>query len=402
MAFNKRQKMSTWFDVSTTIYFPPPAIGIPRVEMSLLEHLTLNDAANLHYCAYHQATDRYYEVAKADVMKFVHRHQHKTTEPIENIAFLTGSNGQLEQDDIFCAGDTFISVGFNWRANLGNLARIYGIRQRLGLRVVMCCHDIIPIKFTHFVPGMESYYAPYIEDMGKNADHILCDSHHTRMDLIVWLESKGVLPPKLSIFPLGCELQVNYSGEWGDKIAPFKNTPYIMLVSTIEKRKNHAIICQAYKILWEQGVTNLPHILFVGGIGHGGAELMTDIQSDQQLHHQVSVVSGLRDDDLSMLYQNCLFSVYPSLYEGFGLPIAESLGYGKLCLTSTSSSMPEVGGIFAEYADPYDANAWARLILRYTQFPEQLVYRERYIAVGYESPTWQAAAAHLLKASVMF
>jgi glycosyltransferase involved in cell wall biosynthesis len=388
--------MTTWIDATTTVFFPVPVIGIPRVEVSLMNSLLNKNLDNYKYCVYHQPTYRYYEIAKVDLAIYVARHQSKNTSSEFNANLAAGIGAPIEHD-VFKAGDTFISVGFNWRANLGNLTRIYAIRKMINLKVVMCCHDIIPIKYTHFVPGMETYYAPYIEAMGKNTDHILCDSHHTRMDLVVWLASKGVQAPTTSIFPLGCELQTKDDVTYNEAIVPLLSIPYILLVSTIEKRKNHVIICQAYTRLIEQGVTDLPQLVFVGGVGHGGQELITDIRSDMRIRDKVTILSGLNDDDLGVLYKHCLFTVYPSIYEGFGLPIAESLAYGKLCLTSNSSSMPEVGGIFAVYADPGDSTAWAQLILQYTHFPNQLAYREKSIALGYSSPTWADAANHIVK-----
>lgn len=388
--------MTIWIDATTTVFFPIPVIGIPRVEVSLINSLLNKNLDDYKFCVYYQSTGRYYEIAKNDLSVCVARHQSKNSSSELNVNLAVGVDSPIEHD-VFKEGDTFITVGFNWRENLGNLTRIYAIRNMIHLKVVMCCHDIIPIKYTHFVPGMESYYAPYIEAMGQNADHILCDSHHTRMDLVVWLASRGIQAPATTIFPLGCELQTQENVIYDKAIEPLLSIPYILLVSTIEKRKNHVVICQAYTRLIDQGVVNLPQLVFVGGVGHGGQELIEDIRSDVRICNKVTILSGMNDDDLGILYKNCLFTVYPSIYEGFGLPIAESLAYGKLCVSSNSSSMPEVGGIFAVYADPGDSTAWAQLILLYTQFPEQLAYREKSIAVGYSSPTWDNAMNHIVK-----
>ncbi len=402
---------SLWFDATTVVFFPPPVIGIPRVEMSLIRPLIalLNGDANakqsthphqLRFCVYHKTTDRYHEIAQHDLMNYVQRHQSKNTQLQLNADLTIPQDGAPAAHDVFRTGDVFVSLGFNWRENLGNLTKIYAIRQSMGLKVVLCCHDIIPIKYTHFVPGMESYYAPYIAEMGKNADHILCDSHHTRMDLTVWLESQNTTPPACSVFPLGCELQATATAsvQIHPIVQDLLKIPYILLVSTIEKRKNHATICQAYTRLIEEGVhiEDLPQLVFVGGIGHGGQELMTDIRSDNRIKNKVTVLSGLGDDDLNLLYNHCRFTVYPSIYEGFGLPIAESLGHGKLCIASNTSSMPEVGGIYAEYADPFSAVEWAEKIALYVTRPQQLAHKEKSIQLGYALPTWLQAAKHVV------
>ena len=68
------------------------------------------------------------------------------------------------------------------------------------------------------------------------------------------------------------------------------------------------------------------------------------------------------DAELRALYENCEFFVYPSLYEGWGLPVAEALAFGKFVLASDRGSIPEVGGDLVEYIDPWNASAWAEAI----------------------------------------
>jgi glycosyltransferase involved in cell wall biosynthesis len=71
------------------------------------------------------------------------------------------------------------------------------------------------------------------------------------------------------------------------------------------------------------------------------------------LNGYIRVCKRPDDAELAFLYQNCLFTVYPSYYEGWGLPIGESLWFRKLVVTSETSSMPEVGGSLVDYVNPY-------------------------------------------------
>ena len=252
--------------------------------------------------------------------------------------------------------------------------------------VITTVHDLMFYKVKGFfseniiINSFSKFYFFFIVKFSiKNSDLVLSVSQTTQKDVLDKFKAQSV------IIPEGVNYFTNQDpkNKLPDKLVKGK---YFLYVGNGRRHKNLDFLINAFK--YYKGDNKL---VIVGNV-------------NKKLLNNVGILQFefVSDEDLSCFYSNCTAFIYPSLYEGFGLPIAESLGYGKLCLTSTSSSMPEVGGIFAEYADPYDANAWARLILRYTQFPEQLVYRERYIAVGYESPTWQAAAAHLLKASVMF
>ncbi len=76
-------------------------------------------------------------------------------------------------------------------------------------------------------------------------------------------------------------------------------------------------------------------------------------------------MSDIKDEELSLLYEKSYFTVYPSWYEGWGLPVAESLAHGKFCLAANGTSLREAGGEFAEYLDPYDIPAWSERLLYY-------------------------------------
>jgi glycosyltransferase involved in cell wall biosynthesis len=94
---------------------------------------------------------------------------------------------------------------------------------------------------------------------------------------------------------------------------------------------------------------------------------------------------------MSWLYQNCLMTVYPSLYEGWGLPIGESLHFGKLCLASDTSSMPEIAGGLIDYFSPYNADQLVDKITHYSNNKYELIAKEKAIKMSYKSNTWQQA-----------
>jgi glycosyltransferase involved in cell wall biosynthesis len=96
----------------------------------------------------------------------------------------------------------------------------------------------------------------------------------------------------------------------------------------------------------------------------------------------------VNDDELIALYKNAQFTVYPSLYEGWGLPVAESLAHGKYCLSSNSSSLPEVGGNLIEYLDPYDVSGWARRLQELSQNDDFIQEMEKKIRCSYSPINW--------------
>jgi glycosyltransferase involved in cell wall biosynthesis len=92
---------------------------------------------------------------------------------------------------------------------------------------------------------------------------------------------------------------------------------------------------------------------------------------------------------LGWLYRHCLFTVFPSLYEGWGLPVAESLAFGKFCISSDRGALPEVGGDLVEYLDPWDTVAWTEALRKYTSEPERLRERESRIRSRFRLKTWE-------------
>jgi hypothetical protein len=120
--------------------------------------------------------------------------------------------------------------------------------------------------------------------------------------------------------------------------------------------------------------------------------IMRLLTRDPGLRDSVRVLTCLDDANLAWLYRHCRFTVYPSLCEGWGLPVAESLRQGKVCLASSLSSIPEIGGDLVDYASPFDPGGFLALVLRYLD-PRHLAQREAEIRERYRPHDWDAAFA---------
>ena len=165
---------------------------------------------------------------------------------------------------------------------------------------------------------------------------------------------------------------------------------YILLVSTIERRKNHQNAYLALrKIIAEQLVyTANPHLVFVGMKGWGVDDLFSDISHDPIIQGRIHILRHVSNQELSWLYANCLFSIYPSFYEGWGLPVAESLAHGKAVLCSSNSSIPEVAGRFGIYVDTYSASDLAAKIAELINDKHRLWLLETEIKMHYLTRSW--------------
>ena len=235
----------------------------------------------------------------------------------------------------------------------------------------------------------QSYYA---------TDGYLCISQSTKNDLIRYfaglgrsisepvVTQNGTLLPTLTrpttLKSIDCELET-------------KN--YILFVSTIEGRKNHLVAFRAFeKLLNERN--DVPYLVCVGRLGWRAEEFLFACQDSDFLHGKIKLLSDISDNELVALYANCLFTIYPSFYEGWGLPVGESLGLGKVCITSNLTSLPEVGGDFAHYVDPLQPAQLAEAISYYLDNPAALDEAEVRIKSQYRGVEWTDVASRVVEA----
>jgi len=163
--------------------------------------------------------------------------------------------------------------------------------------------------------------------------------------------------------------------------------PFLLSVGTIEVRKNHLLLYQTYKLAAAEGI-DLPRLVIAGRRGWLTHDLLHAFRHDPQVRTKISLLHEVSDAQLAWLYGNCLFTLYPSIYEGWGLPIAESLNHGRVCLCSSTSSMPEIAGDLLEYFSPFDPRSCLNLIRKYLA-PEVRAAKETEIELRYSRVPWE-------------
>ncbi len=212
------------------------------------------------------------------------------------------------------------------------------------------------------------------------ADMFLSISQYTRGRLECYLEATGYGDVPIRILPLAEDRlptppRMAASGQDAALIQAYPKAhelegpsreftelfyrPSVIWVGTFEARKNIWQIATARKSLADAGYHNLPRLLFVGHANYMPRDFKDFMKGTGGCNGHVSVVSDLSDNKLDLLYRKCLFTVQASLAEGWGLPVGESLAYGKTALVARSSSLPEVGGDMVVYCDPEDIDSIA-------------------------------------------
>ncbi|MCX6727362.1 MAG: glycosyltransferase family 1 protein [Candidatus Saccharibacteria bacterium] len=293
---------------------------------------------------------------------------------------------KYENPSIFNNGDTVIIMGAGWESE-GFSQSISDIKRLQSIKLIHLVHDVLPLTQPHlFDTALCQRFTNYMNTMLPLCDGLISVSKATLHEVESYaLEEKIPLTKKKKVVRLG---EDSYEDKTVRRPSDFTSKkPYILSVGTIEVRKNHVLLYNAYKLARSQGIT-LPDLVIVGRKGWLANDFYDVISIDRELKQTITLLQNVSDDELSWLYDNCLFTVYPSICEGWGLTISDSIGKGKLCLTSNVSSMPEVAGHSADYFNPFDARDCMEKIVMYSENTDALRKKEKAIS-QYSKTKWE-------------
>ncbi len=219
---------------------------------------------------------------------------------------------------------------------------------------VLTLHDLIFIKYPQLYPLTDRilYKSKYLNSC-KRADSIIAISHQTKNDLI---ELTDIDPQKISVIHQGCNplFHITPTADQKKVVQKKYGLPenYILNVGAIEERKNQRKIVEAM----QHSNIDIPLVLVGRPVGNALQELMQVI-SACKMEKQVLILTDVPTLDLPAIYSLSSLFVYPSLYEGFGIPLLEALTIGVPVISSNGSCLEEAGGSGSVYIDPTDAEA---------------------------------------------
>ncbi len=174
---------------------------------------------------------------------------------------------------------------------------------------------------------------------------------------------------------------------------------YALIVSTIEARKNHMLLFRVWRRMAEEmPADRIPTLVFAGRIGWLVSDLMQQIHNADYLDGKIVLVEDPSDDELRRLYAGCRFTLFPSFYEGWGLPVTESLSFGRPCIISNATSLPEAGGDLARYFDPENAHEAYDMIRHAIEHPEETEAWAERVQREFKPVSWEDSARGVLRA----
>ena len=252
-------------------------------------------------------------------------------------------------------GDVILVLGAPWsHPDYAGLIRSHC--EKHGVRVAMLVYDLIPLRRPEwFQSGLVPLFRAWIDTMLPLCDHVFAISRATAADLEAYAAQRGIaLPGPVSPLPIGTGLPAVTAprGDMSGRALPPPGS-YALIVATIEVRKNHLLLFRVWRRLLEElPAEQVPTLVFAGRIGWLVDDLLRQIANTANLGGKLVIVESPTDRELAELYDGCLFTLFPSFYEGWGLPVTESLALGKPCLISDRTSLPEAGGGLARSFDP--------------------------------------------------
>lgn len=267
-------------------------------------------------------------------------------------------------------------------------------------RKIVTVHDLAFLFYPDAaMPSLERYLNVVVPRSVRRADHLLADSYNTAKDL---QEQWQIHADRITVVQGAVDHERFYPLSDSARITAVRQRyglgerPFILGLSTLQPRKNFARLIDAFYLARREA--NLPHRLVIGG---GKGWLFADIFARVQalnLTDDVLFPGYIADEDLPVLYNASEFFAFPSLYEGFGLPVIEALACGIPVLTADNSCLPEAGGCGAIYVNAENVESIAEGILSLATKP---ALRQRLRTAGLHHAaqfTWQRSAMQLVAA----
>lgn len=391
-------EQTVFVDVTTLAHHKGTPTGMARVEERMANAIANSAAENIQFVYWDAEYQRYFAIDRQTVLD-------REVNTIRDRIKAENPPAPADRSPFagmpFSRNDILVNLGSAWMRNANYLRDLAVVKHAIGLKLVTTIYDVIQWKFKSWYPkDASNQFIDSCARLISLSDQVLTCSKSSAIDLVEFSAAVKSSLPRVDIFRLGDEA-ADFDHEQGvarqDIESLEEGDGFILYVSTLDFRKNHRLLIDLWERLYAERGKAIPHLVLVGSKGWRGEEIASLLNTDQPFLKKIKLLHNINDKTLEWLYCNCMFTVYPSLYEGWGMPVAESLRHGRFCIASNGGSLPEVAPGVAEYLDPRDFMGWYRALLTYISSPALLAEKNAK-AAEYVRSEWSESALSVLAA----
>jgi glycosyltransferase involved in cell wall biosynthesis len=289
--------------------------------------------------------------------------------------------------------DVYIFAGPLWRYDYQFQIRWL---KDCGAKIVFFIYDILPILYSDYHFEIAEKFKRHINFCIDVADDLIFINDYTKSNFLdLYSENKSSYKIHLlnGLAASSSPVFVDNNNLKDDIVFD----RFIMYVSGFHPRKNHELIFGIYESLVKDCSKNsIPKFVMVAGNAVEGDEILSRIRSSPAASYFV-VHKKCSDDNLYYLYKKSLFTIYPSLFEGWGMPITEALNMGKAVICSDDPSMDAACQNLCIRLNPNDYEGWKREILLLTNDEDYRKKNEIFISDNYKISNWSCIFAELMR-----
>jgi glycosyltransferase involved in cell wall biosynthesis len=229
-----------------------------------------------------------------------------------------------------------------------------------GAPVVLTLHDVSYARHPEWYPYRRDWARRlYYRRSAHAATRVITDSSFSAAEITA---AYGIPASRITVVPLGVDTDFTREMIHGE-LPPTIRQPYVLHVGDLHERRNLTLVVDAVLEARRHFGGAAALSLVLAGVDHGIGGALCAVAAEAGMPDAVTLLGRVSEARLHALYRGATALVYPSLYEGFGLPVLEAMASGTPVLASRAASMPEVLGDAGVLLDPLDAAAWAQAIV---------------------------------------
>ncbi len=349
--------MKVYIDI-TELLKQPRLSGIQR---AVIEHIKALYKAGVDLVLVNadMRNETVYKFFKCDRNKFFDVYINKVSDNKKAISTKT----VIEAEEIV-RGDVFLDLDLP----LGSFDRkmFYKVLSDNKVVIITAVYDMIPMLFPETCDNnIVRLFSNFIGSAIAYSNYIIVNTENTKNDIINFVKENKLISKEIVVVPLGSDYSTeNFkNSEISERIKSIvQNNKYLLSVGTIEPRKNHKYSFDAFKQgLFDEDIS----YVIVGKKGWKVDELYEELVNNDNYDKSLFILEDISDYELDYLYKNAYFTLFPTHYEGFGLPVVESIQRGVPVLTSDIPVMREVGSTASDYFDLNNVSTLVDLVKSY-------------------------------------